>query len=79
MYEVGLFYRIKTQWDQSRPECPHTPDASVFTVSIYEASTPFIVLALAVPLSVIILFCEILAFRFCKRRFVEKFVCEIKI
>nr|AMM70645.1 ionotropic receptor 64a [Heliconius melpomene rosina] len=64
IYESGLMYRLKSVWDEPKPQCVHTPDSSVFSVSLREFSSVLIMLALGMVLSVSILFLEIIVGRY---------------
>lgn len=56
-------YRLTSVWDEPKPPCVHTPDSSVFSVSLREFSSALIMLALGMLLSVFILLLEIIWFR----------------
>nr|AXY83450.1 putative ionotropic receptor 64a [Conopomorpha sinensis] len=71
MFESGLFTRIKNVWDEARPACVRTPDSSVFNVSMYEASTPFLILAVGMLLAFLALFGEILFYNRTRKNFIE--------
>ncbi|CAH0401172.1 unnamed protein product [Chilo suppressalis] len=58
-FESGLMHRLKSEWDVSKPLCVHTPDSSVFSVSIREFSTALLALTGGMVASIILLLGEI--------------------
>uniref|UniRef100_A0A2A4JDU9 Uncharacterized protein n=1 Tax=Heliothis virescens TaxID=7102 RepID=A0A2A4JDU9_HELVI len=65
--EAGLPERLRLELDEPMPECAHTPDSSIFCVGIREFSTPLLVLAIGMTMSVVILLCEIILYRVVQR------------
>ncbi|PZC86964.1 hypothetical protein B5X24_HaOG200630 [Helicoverpa armigera] len=72
--EAGLPQRLRSDVDEPMPECAHTPDSSVFCVGIREFSTPLLVLALGMLVSVLLLICEIVLHRVVQRAGLRDFV-----
>ncbi|CAG9795895.1 unnamed protein product [Diatraea saccharalis] len=66
--ESGLMHRMKSVWDAAKPPCVHTPDSSIFSVSIREFSTALLVLSGGMVVSLIILLGEIVIYRQQKKR-----------
>ncbi|KAL4704264.1 hypothetical protein ACJJTC_016282 [Scirpophaga incertulas] len=60
MYESGLMDRLRSVWDEPKPPCVHTPDSSIFAVSIREFSTALLALTSGVITAVIVLCLEII-------------------
>ncbi|CAG4987095.1 unnamed protein product [Colias eurytheme] len=71
MFETGVMSRLKSLWDEPKPSCIRTPDTTAFSVNIHEFSMALIVLSVGMMLSIVILFCEILAFRTTQPRVFE--------
>nr|WPO56533.1 ionotropic receptor [Leucinodes orbonalis] len=63
LLESGLMRRLQSTWDEPKPACVHTPDASVFSVSIREFSTALLALLGGVIISLVVLFAEIITHR----------------
>nr|QEI46868.1 ionotropic receptor 64a [Galleria mellonella] len=68
MYESGIFWRLKSVWDEPKPPCVSTPDSSAFSVSLREVAIAFICLIVGAVLSAAVLTCEILIYRVKGRR-----------
>ncbi|CAH0724246.1 unnamed protein product, partial [Brenthis ino] len=64
IYESGLMYRLKSVWDEPKPPCVHTPDSSIFSISLREFSSALIILALGMLISIVILLGENFVHRF---------------
>ncbi|XP_061384054.1 ionotropic receptor 75a-like [Danaus plexippus] len=60
IYEAGLMHRLKSVWDEPKPPCVRTPDASIFSVNIREFSMALVLLAFGIALSVAILIGEMI-------------------
>ncbi|XP_045777707.1 ionotropic receptor 75a-like isoform X1 [Maniola jurtina] len=67
IYEAGLMHRLKSIWDEPKPPCVHTPDTSIFNVTLREFSSALILLGFGVALAVIILMAEIAIYEYNKR------------
>ncbi|XP_052743602.1 ionotropic receptor 75a-like [Bicyclus anynana] len=59
IYEAGLMHRLRSVWDEPKPPCVHTPDTSIFNVTLREFSSALILLAFGMALAFIILIGEI--------------------
>ncbi|KAM3960282.1 ionotropic receptor 75a [Aphomia sociella] len=68
MFESGLLKRLLSIWDEPKPPCVKTPDASIYSVSLRDVSTAFLILLTGVMLAATILLCEILIHRMKGRR-----------
>lgn len=68
MYEAGLLHRIRAVTDVPMPECAHTPDSSVFCVSIREFSTPLLALGFGTLFALVIFLGEVVVSRIAKNR-----------
>lgn len=56
-------HRLKSVWDEPKPPCVRTPDASIFSVNIREFSMALVLLAFGIALSVAILIGEMIFYR----------------
>ncbi|XP_063830540.1 ionotropic receptor 75a-like [Ostrinia nubilalis] len=63
IYEAGLMDRLQSVWDEPKPSCVHTPDSSVFSVSIVEFSTALLALVAGNVAAILVLFAEIVLHR----------------
>ncbi|CAH2242305.1 jg25219 [Pararge aegeria aegeria] len=64
IYEAGLMHRLKSIWDEPKPPCVHTPDTSIFNVTLREFSSALILLAFGIALAIVILMGEIAFYKY---------------
>nr|UVB79162.1 ionotropic receptor 64a [Heortia vitessoides] len=71
LFETGVMHRLRSVWDEPKPACVHTPDSSVFSVTLHEFSMALIALLAGAAAAVLVLIAEIIVHSFKNRNYID--------